>query len=174
MNESELDRAEHLIRGMYDEFVTAVAAGRSLTPAQVGEVAQGRVWMGGDAIDRGLCDSFGTLGDAIELARERAGVPAWRRVQLVEYPPRRLFEMPDLLPGIPSFFGLESWLGSLMSRGLKQVADLEPEGRAQAFPVLPGLDALETDYVQRIGESPGRPLLMVPTQLLPDGWKELD
>ncbi len=74
--------------------MAAVAEGRGLTAAAVDSIAQGRVWMGGDAIARGLCDGFGTLDQAIAQARLAAGIPAWRDVQLVEYPPRPLIELP--------------------------------------------------------------------------------
>ena len=171
MNDSELERAETLIRGMYDEFVGAVAEGRGMTPEAVGEVAQGRVWMGGDAIERGLCDGFGTLGDAIDLARAESGVPDWRDVQIIEYPPRQLFQMPDLLPGLFSFTGLTNRLNakleSALASGLSGETVVDPEF------LVPGLGALDSDYIRRISLTPGEPLMVIPPESLPDGWKEI-
>ena len=45
-------------------------------------MAQGRVWIGDDALERGLVDRIGTLDQAIDLALERAGVPDWRQVEI--------------------------------------------------------------------------------------------
>ena len=172
MNDEELARAEQLIRGMYDGFVDAVARGRDMDPAVVGELAQGRVWMGGDALENGLCDEFGTLADAIALARSEAGVPDWRQVQVVEYPPRKLFKLPSLLPTLPSLGGLgRSWEKWLIGMALPEegaVAEVGPQ------PVVPGLGLLEADYVERIGLNPGRPLLMVSPEDLPDLWRDRD
>ena len=68
---------------IYDDFVGRVAAGRGLTTEAVDEIAQGRVWAGGDAIKIGLVDELGGLTDAIRYAASMAGLENYR---LVEYP----------------------------------------------------------------------------------------
>ena len=68
---------------IYDDFVGRVAAGRGLTTEAVDEIAQGRVWAGGDAIKIGLVDELGGLTDAIRSAASMAGLENYR---LVEYP----------------------------------------------------------------------------------------
>ena len=81
------------MRVFYDGFVQKAAAARSRTPAQLEEVAQGRVWTGQQARDRGLVDMLGGLDTAIAVAKERAGIPADEDVELVAYPaPRTLYE----------------------------------------------------------------------------------
>ena len=67
----------------YEDFVARVAAGRGLTTEAVDEIAQGRVWAGGDAIGIGLVDEWGGLTDAIRYAATMAGLENYR---LVEYP----------------------------------------------------------------------------------------
>ena len=106
MNEEELARTERVIRDMYGQFVQAVARGRGLDPAVVDSVAQGRVWMGDDAIARGLCDQVGGLSDAIAEARRLAGIPDGRDVELVEYPPRPLVRLPQLGLNLGAMGGL--------------------------------------------------------------------
>ena len=69
----------------YREFVSTVAEGRHLSWEAVDRVAQGRVWMGDDAVERKLVDQIGGLDEAIAEARRRAGVPAGERIRLVEY-----------------------------------------------------------------------------------------
>ena len=41
---------------------------------EIDAAAHGRVWMGSDALDRGLVDRLGTLAEAIESAAELAGL----------------------------------------------------------------------------------------------------
>jgi protease IV len=67
---------------VYDDFVGKVAEGRGLSREQVHEVARGRVWTGADALERGLVDELGGLERAVELACDRAGIPAGRRPEV--------------------------------------------------------------------------------------------
>jgi protease-4 len=60
---------------VYDDFVGKVAEGRGLSRERAHELARGRVWSGADAHERGLVDELGGLHRALELARERAGLP---------------------------------------------------------------------------------------------------
>ena len=58
----------------YDTFLSIVAEGRGLTKEQVHEVAQGRVWVGTDALPIKLIDQIGSLDDAVKKAAELAEV----------------------------------------------------------------------------------------------------
>lgn len=60
---------------VYDLFVDRVATGRHLTTGQVRAVAEGRIWSGDQGKERGLVNEFGGLARAIEIAREKAGLP---------------------------------------------------------------------------------------------------
>jgi protease-4 len=51
----------------------------------VDSVAQGRVWMGEDALRHRLVDEIGGLEVAVAEARVRAGIPAGERIRMVEY-----------------------------------------------------------------------------------------
>ncbi len=62
------------IRKTYDDFVRKVAEHRERSIAEIDAAAHGRVWVGTDALDRGLVDRLGTLSDAIESAAELAGL----------------------------------------------------------------------------------------------------
>ncbi len=76
--------ADSTIQRLYRGFVGKVADGRHLSPEAVHAVAQGRVWMGDDAHERGLVDAIGGLDDALRAARTRAGIPAGERIRLLE------------------------------------------------------------------------------------------
>ena len=72
------------IEHIYAEFTGKVAAARKTTPEKVDEVAQGRVWTGQQAKDRGLLDSLGSFEDAIQAAAKRAKLGDDYRVAYVE------------------------------------------------------------------------------------------
>ncbi|HZH33224.1 MAG TPA: signal peptide peptidase SppA [Pyrinomonadaceae bacterium] len=77
----------------WDNFVPKVAQGRGRTVEQIHEVAQGRVWTGSQAKDRGLVDEFGGLNKAVEIAKQLANLPAEKDVKRVVFPvPRPFFE----------------------------------------------------------------------------------
>ncbi len=59
---------------IYNDFIQHVAQGRHKTPEQIDAIAQGRVWLATDALDRGLVDHLGTLKEAIAAAGKRAGL----------------------------------------------------------------------------------------------------
>ncbi len=69
----------------YRRFVSLVAADRGLTWDAVDAVAQGRVWMGEDALERKLVDEIGGLEAALAEARRRAGVPEGAKTRPFEY-----------------------------------------------------------------------------------------
>lgn len=59
---------------VYDDFTAKVAEHRHLTRDQVQEVARGRVWVGADAVDRGLVDALGGHRTAVDAAARLAGL----------------------------------------------------------------------------------------------------
>lgn len=74
------------VEDIYDTFVNIVADGRSLEPARVDQIAQGRVWMGSDALDISLVDQIGTLEDAVIYAAGLAGLHSKEDYKEVSYP----------------------------------------------------------------------------------------
>ncbi|WP_395342679.1 signal peptide peptidase SppA [Ningiella sp. W23] len=56
----------------YDRFISLVADERGMTKEQVNEVAQGRVWIGTQALELGLVDELGDVELAINKAAELA------------------------------------------------------------------------------------------------------
>jgi protease-4 len=92
MNPQVADAIRSGVDFSYRNFVTLVAEGRDLTPEQVDQVAQGRVWSAPDALEHGLLDGLGSLSDAIAAAAARAGLEGYK-VEYVELPrsPREIF-----------------------------------------------------------------------------------
>ncbi len=75
----------------WDNFVPKVAAGRGRSVEQIHEVAQGRVWTGAQAKEKGLIDEFGGLNRAVEIARDLANLPADKDVKRIVFPSPRPF-----------------------------------------------------------------------------------
>lgn len=125
----ERERIERHIRESYTTFVAKVAAGRGMSEDQVEELAQGRVWMGADAVANGLADRLGGLDVAIALARERAGVAPDEEMAVVEYPAPSLFD--------PSILGLGLPRLSEEHRRMGQMLRLLIEHNGRALPLLP-------------------------------------
>jgi protease IV len=68
----------------YEVFLEHVAEGRGKTRDAVHDIAQGRVWTGSDARERGLIDTLGGYQDAVRAAAELAKLPAGYAVERME------------------------------------------------------------------------------------------
>ena len=83
LDAQEVAWMQNMIENTYTEFTGLVADGRGMSREAVDEIAQGRVWAGGNAVTIGLVDEIGTLQDALNYA---AAVADLEKYQLVEYP----------------------------------------------------------------------------------------
>ncbi|MDM4766929.1 signal peptide peptidase SppA [Pelomonas sp. SE-A7] len=95
---------------VYDEFTTRAAAARKKKVAEIDAVAQGRVWTGRQALERGLVDQLGSFGDALKAAAELAKLQVQPRLIYVEREPGRLDRLLASLadasaPAIQAAFG---------------------------------------------------------------------
>jgi protease-4 len=144
-------RMERSIRGLYSEFTQKVADGRQLDQAFVDSVGQGRVWAGRRAIDVKLVDKIGGLEDALADARQRTGLTHRRHVKIGEYPKRGLFALDELMSPM-SPFGMLSRLF-----GQKASVDVSPAWKSN----------YEWRVLEKMAQSPGKPLLMVPPEDIP-------
>lgn len=66
----------------YERFLARVGEGRGMDRDAVHAVAQGRVWTGRQARDRGLVDDLGGLDRALDSVRAMLGEPPGRRLVL--------------------------------------------------------------------------------------------
>ena len=119
-----------LAYGAYDDFIELVASGRDMSEQAVRDVADGLVWTGAEAADRGLVDELGGLDEAVAAAARLAGVEEWRTAR-TRVPPS--FESV-LLKELSGSFGivtapLGGWFESLVSafkpaiKGLSSLRD---------------------------------------------------
>ena len=132
-----------LAYGAYDDFIELVASGRDMSEQAVREVADGLVWTGAEAADRGLVDELGGLDEAVAAAARLAGVKEWRTAR-TRVPPS--FESV-LLQQLSSSFGMVAappggWFESLVSAfkpAIKSLSSLRDPMHvyAQCLPCTP-------------------------------------
>jgi protease-4 len=80
--ERERELLKGVIEAMHERFVQVVAEGRELEAAEVRGLADGRIFTSARAAELGLIDSVGYEEDAVEKARELAGL---ERAHVVQY-----------------------------------------------------------------------------------------
>lgn len=99
---SEKKRLNYMMDSTYKAFIERVASGRDMPVEMVEGFAQGRVWTGRDAFERGLVDQVGGLEAALNHAADHLGFEKWQDMP-ISYWPRQddpfaelaeLFELP--------------------------------------------------------------------------------
>jgi protease-4 len=139
----EREQVRKLFLDFYGVFVRKVADSRGLEETHVREIAEGRIWSGVDGKREGLVDLVGGIDLAIRVAKVKAGLRPDEPVEIREYPREPLLNLAMLRPkGLP--FGLAGLGGGR-----------EPEGLAWT-------------YFRTLSRAPGRPMAMVPLELLPE------
>ncbi|WP_434427618.1 signal peptide peptidase SppA [Nannocystis pusilla] len=132
-----------MMEDVYKIFVGRVASGRGKSPEEIHAIAQGRVWTGAAAKERGLVDELGGLTEALAEARKLTGIGP--EVALEVYPPEPTIK--DLIEGFdtgPSL--LRAAADHELVPGLATA--LGEGGLAVVSGVLAQLDALRDDPVQ--------------------------
>ncbi len=94
LTEREKALLQGLIANIQDQFVKAVAKGRGLSEEKVRKIADGRILSGAQAKELGLVDELGNFRDAVELAKQMAGLKG--KVSLV-YPRGKEIDFWDLI-----------------------------------------------------------------------------
>lgn len=97
------------VESQYRKFLALVADARGMDVESVDLVAQGQVWTGTQAINRGLIDNLGTMDDAIEAAARLANIDeyTWRYIE------KPLSPGEQILQGIVQNFGMAQSVSSL-------------------------------------------------------------
>ncbi|HKN00129.1 MAG TPA: signal peptide peptidase SppA [Candidatus Binataceae bacterium] len=114
MSEPELAQLNSAIGEVYGNFTAKVAQGRRLSAEQAEAAARGRVWSGIAAKEHGLVDEVGGFSRAVEIARERAKIPAHQPHELVSFAPRDgLFSLRQLIAPAAESGGWQLAAGAL-------------------------------------------------------------
>ncbi len=88
------------LKYFYGRFTSTVAEGRGMSESEVDEVGRGHVWSGKQAKAIGLVDELGGLTDAIDHAKQMAGLDVDEKVRIVELPKQSVGLLSWLLGGI--------------------------------------------------------------------------
>lgn len=72
------------VENIYEIFTSRVAAGRHMSQDSVKAIAEGRVWVGGDAVNLGLVDRLGSLQSTVQLMADKLDLDVDKDV--VSYP----------------------------------------------------------------------------------------
>jgi protease-4 len=127
----------------YRQFLDVVATQRKSTPEKINEIAQGRVWTGAQAKERGLVDGLGGIDMAVKNAAQRAALAEGYRVEYLEREQR----------------GLDRYLNLFFGQVAVALRDqLGFDGLARSL--LGGLPAVqpELSLLVQAREQPGQPL----------------
>ncbi|MBV8775161.1 MAG: signal peptide peptidase SppA [Deltaproteobacteria bacterium] len=79
---------QQILGDTYQYFLKLVAQRRHLTLARANDIAQGRVWIGAQAVENKLVDKLGGFDAALAQAKILAKISPQEQVQLVELPSR--------------------------------------------------------------------------------------
>lgn len=94
----EREELKKKVGQFYSVFLSRVAMGRKMTEQQVDAIGRGHVWTGQQAKANGLVDEIGGFRQALQYAREAAGLPAHAPIR--ELPPPDTSLLGSLL-GVP-------------------------------------------------------------------------
>jgi protease-4 len=113
------------INHIYSEFTTRAATARKTTPEKIDAVAQGRVWTGAQAKDRGLVDTLGSYGDALKSAAKRAKLADYR-VVYIERETSKFDRVIDMIGGSAMVHGVAQAVGAQVKLGVTASTGLPP------------------------------------------------
>jgi protease-4 len=139
LNATEQRFLQSGVDSIYYAFKSRVAKGRNKSVEYIDSIAQGRVWIGSDAVKVGLVDKIGTLNDAIATAAKMAHVKGY---SLKSYPASKSF-IEDFIEGyedkvktkaIQQEIGVEQWNVLQQFKTIKQMVG-QPQTRLPIFVV---------------------------------------
>lgn len=70
LNNEKSELIQISIENVYDKFLDLVSKGRKISKEEVDKIAQGQVWLGESAFEKGLIDQLGDFDDAYQLLKE--------------------------------------------------------------------------------------------------------
>ena len=143
---SERQRFEAMLDDIYDQFITKVSAGRGLTPQETEEIARGRVWTGGQALENKLIDQIGGFSRAQDETAKLLGYENRHDLTLITLPAEKTFQeqLVELLDSQASVGHILSRLGSYLSYHI--VGEIKREIQFRISGHAPRFHTLYTPY----------------------------
>ena len=130
VNEDERAVLESEIQSFYDEFLNVVATGRKRSRDEVHAVAQGRVWSGRDAKEKGLVDELGDGRAALAALKSRVPNSEAMKLVAIRAPfAQKAVPLPPAAMFVANLFGFDATVVHLAFS----------KERVLAYSVLPNL-----------------------------------
>jgi protease-4 len=98
LSEEESKTFDDALHASYTRFVELAAQGRHKTHDEMETIAQGRTWLGVDAIKNGLIDKLGGLQVAINVGKEKTGIKEDEPVKVLDYEEKKTMLQQILEP----------------------------------------------------------------------------
>ncbi len=137
LDENGRQKLNALVDDTYKAFLTRVSEGRKKSVEEITPLAQGRVWLGSQAKERGLVDELGGFDVAMATLKKKANIPESDKLKIYVYPGKVSFF--EMLTSLES-----SSMGGAGMEKLLQGTPLEP------LAASPLLKALETPGVKAL------------------------
>jgi protease-4 len=139
LNATEQRFMQASVDSIYTTFKSRVASGRKKSVSYIDSIAQGRVWIGTDAVKVGLVDKIGTLNEAIAAA---AGLAHVKGYSIKSYPEHKSFieefidgyENSVKIKAIKEEIGVAQWQTLQQVKGVQQMMG-QPQARLPIFVV---------------------------------------
>ncbi|MDP9501148.1 signal peptide peptidase SppA [Bisgaard Taxon 45] len=105
------------IENGYDKFLSVVSRGRGMTVEEVNKVAQGKIWLGEEAVKHNLVDELGHFNLAVEKASELANQLLEENEKVDNFAVQWMVEeepnfLTNLLPNIKR--RIQAWVGNTL------------------------------------------------------------
>jgi protease IV len=124
LNATEKGFMQSSVDSVYASFKSRVAVGRKKSVTYIDSIAQGRVWIGLDAVKIGLVDKIGTLNDAIVSASKMAHLKGY---SIKSYPENKSF-IEELINGYENSVkvkAIKEEIGVVQWETLQQVKSIQ-------------------------------------------------
>lgn len=139
LNATEQRFMQASVDSIYTTFKSRVASGRKKSVSYIDSIAQGRVWIGTDAVKVGLVDKIGTLNEAIAAA---AGLAHVKGYNIKSYPEHKSFieefidgyENSVKIKAIKEEIGVAQWQTLQQVKSIQQMMG-QPQARLPIFVV---------------------------------------
>lgn len=127
------DLIQQGINHTYQDFTGKAAAARKTSQEKIHEVAQGRVWTGAQALERGLVDQLGGFQDALKVASELAKLSGDYRVSYIEREPSKIDKLFSMLNAEVQLSVAKAFQNQLSSYGIPAQVAQNPMLRELAW-----------------------------------------
>jgi protease-4 len=117
ISETERAQAQRITNWFYQNFIQTVAVGLKLDPKEVATLAEGKVWLGREALEKKLIHELGGFSKAIDKVRALADLPEDEELAIE-------IRTPGYTETFTLTSGILSWFNQRSEASIKPVADL--------------------------------------------------